>query len=114
MATLVAFETYLAEVLGNGGGNSGSGTGLVDLSDIGADLIGVGGGVKIVMGVDVSGSGPKGFGPVLKGIALLVGESVGAMLVVILVCTVMCIIIEAVEARVWCQGFGWGLSADWV
>jgi hypothetical protein len=88
MATLVAFETYLAEVLGNGGGNSGSGTGLVDLSDIGADLIGVGGGVKIVMGVDVSGSGPKGFGPVLKGIALLVGESVGAMLVVILVCAV--------------------------
>jgi hypothetical protein len=99
VAMAVASETDLAKGLGNGGGNSGSGTGLVDSGNIGTDLVGVGGSVKVKAGVKVLGSGVKGFCVTSKGVPLLIGKRVGAMSMVVLVCTITCTIIEAVEAR---------------
>jgi hypothetical protein len=99
MATLVAAEAQLAKGLGDGGGNGGIGTGLTDSSDIGEDLgAAVCGGVKVKAGEKVLGSGAKGFCATSKGVPLLVGKCMGAMLVVILVCTVTYTIVKVVEA----------------
>jgi hypothetical protein len=98
VASLVTVEAHLAKGLGDGGSNSGSGTGLANSSDIGMDLVGAGGSVK-VDGVNVLGSGMKGFCTTLKGVLLLAGKHVGAMLVVVLICTVMCTVVEVVEAE---------------
>ena len=50
------------------------------------------------MGVKVLRGGIKGFCMTLKGVLLLISKCVGAMLVVVLICTVTCTVIEAVEA----------------
>jgi hypothetical protein len=73
--------------------------GLADSSDIGMDLVGVGGGVEIEAGIDIPGSGVKGFCVISKGVLLLVGESMGAMSLVVLICTVTCTIVKVVKAR---------------
>jgi hypothetical protein len=99
MATAVALETDLAEGLGDAGGDGGSGVGLVDSSNIGKDLgVVVCGGVKVKVRENVLGSSAKGFCVALKGVSLLVSKCVGAMSVVILVCTVTCTVVEVVEA----------------
>jgi hypothetical protein len=99
VAMAVAFETHLAKGLRDGGSDGGVGTGLVDSSDIGMDLVGTGGSVEIDMGVKVLGSSTKGFCATSKGILPLAGKRMGAMSVVVLVCTVTCTIVETVEAR---------------
>jgi hypothetical protein len=99
MAMMVASETDLAEGLGDGGGDGGGGMGLADSSDIGKDLgAAVCGGVEVKAGEKVLRSGAKGFCVTSKGVLLLVGKRVGAMLVVILICTVTCTVVEVVEA----------------
>jgi hypothetical protein len=98
VATLVASETHLAKGLGDGGGDGGGGAGLADVSNIGMDVVGMGGGVKVKAGVKVLGGSAKGFCMTSKGVPLLIGERMSAMLVVVLVCTVTCTVIEAVEA----------------
>ena len=98
VALAVASEAYLAKGLGDGGSNGGSGVGLADLSNIGKDLgVAVCGSVEVKMGKKVLGSSVKGFCATLKGVPLLIRKRVGAMSVVVLVCTVTCTIIEAVE-----------------
>jgi hypothetical protein len=99
VARVVAVETHLDRGSHDGGSDGGGGMGLADLSDIGEGSgVVVCGGVKVKVGEKVLGSSVKGFCMTLKGVLLLVGKCVGAMLVVILVCTVMCTVIEVVEA----------------
>jgi hypothetical protein len=99
MARVVAFKTHLGKGSCDGGGDGGVGVGLVDSSDIGEDLgAAVCGGVKVKVGEKVLGSGAKGFCTTSKGVPLLVCKHVGAMSVVVLVCTVTCTVVEAVEA----------------
>ena len=99
VAMVVAVETHLAKGSRDGGSNGGIGAGLADSSNIGEDLgAAVCGSVKVKMREKVLGSGAKGFCVTSKGVLLLIGKHVGAMLVVILVCTVMCTVVEAVEA----------------
>jgi hypothetical protein len=99
VALAVASEAYLAKGLGDGGSNGGSGVGLADLSNIGKDLgVVVCGSVEVKVGKKVLGSGAKGFCMTSKGVPLLIGKCVGAMSMVILICTVMCTVVEAVEA----------------
>jgi hypothetical protein len=99
MARVVAVEAHFDRGSYDGGGNGGVGTGLADLSDIGMGLgLAVCSDVKVKVGVKVLGGGAKGFCMTSKGVPLLIGKHVGAMLVVILVCTVMCTVVEAVEA----------------
>ena len=100
VATAVASEAELAGGLGDGGGDGGIGAGLADSSDIGEDLgAAVCGGVEVKAGEKVLGSGAKGFCATSKGVPLLVRKRVGAMSVVVLVGTVTCTVVEAVEAR---------------
>jgi hypothetical protein len=100
MARAVASEARLGRGSRDGGGDGGVGVGLVDSSDIGEDLgAAVCGGVKVKAGEKVLGSGAKGFCMTSKGVPLLVGKHVGAMSVVVLVGTVTCTVVEAVEAR---------------
>ena len=98
VARAVAFEACLARGSCDRGDDGGSGIGLANTSNIGMDLIGASGSVEIEMGVDVSGGGVKGFCMILKGVLLLVDKSVGAMSVVVLICTVTCTVIKVVEA----------------
>jgi hypothetical protein len=93
VAKLTSSKACLDRGLHDRGSDGGGGTGLADSSDIGMDLIGMGGGVKVEMGVKVLGGSMKGFCVTSKGVPLLVGKHVGAMLVVILVCTVMCTVV---------------------
>jgi hypothetical protein len=99
VATLVASETDLAKGLGDGGSDGGVGVGLADSGNIGKDLgAAMCGGVEVKAGEKVLGSGAKGFCMTSKGVLLLVRKHVGAMSVVILVCTVTCTIVKVVEA----------------
>jgi hypothetical protein len=99
VARAVASETRLDRGSRDGGGDGGIGTGLADSSDIGEDLgAAVCGGVKVKAGVKVLGGFAKSFCATPKGVLLLVGKRVGAMLVVVLVRTVMCTVVEAIEA----------------
>ena len=99
VAMLVASEADLAEGLGDGGGNGGVGAGLADSSNIGKDLgAAVCSGVKVKAGKEVLGSSVKGFCATSKGVPLLICKRVGAMSVVVLVGTVTCTVVEAVEA----------------
>jgi hypothetical protein len=83
----------------DGGGDGGISVGLADSNDIGKDLgVAVGGSVEVKVGEKVLGSGAKGFCTTSKGVSLLVGKRVGAMLVVILICTVTCTVVEVIEA----------------
>jgi hypothetical protein len=98
VANFMALEACLDRGLHDGGSDGGIGAGLVDSSDIGKDLgVAVCGSVKVKTGKKVLGSSVKGFCTTLKGVPLLICKRVGAMSVVILVCTVTCTIIEAVE-----------------
>jgi hypothetical protein len=99
VATLVAAEAQLAEGLGDRGSDGGVGAGLADSGNIGEDLgVVVCGGVEVKMGEKVLGSSAKGFCVTSKGVLLLVHKRVGAMSVVVLICTVACTVVEAVEA----------------
>jgi hypothetical protein len=99
MARVVASKTHLGRGSHDGGSDGGIGTGLADSSDIGEDLgAAVCGGVEIKVGKKVLGSGAKGFCMTSKGVLLLICKRVGAMSVVVLIGTVMCTIIEAIEA----------------
>jgi hypothetical protein len=99
MANFMASEACLERGLRDGGGNGGIGVGLADSSDIGEYLgPAVCGGVEVKAGEKVLGSGAKGFCVTSKGVPLLVGKHVGAMSVVVLVCTITCTIVEVVEA----------------
>jgi hypothetical protein len=99
VAKLTASEACLNRGLCDRGSDGGIGVGLVDLSDIGMDGVGAGGSVKVKVGEKVLGGSAKGFCMTLKGVLLLISKCVGAMLVVVLICTVTCTVIEAVEAR---------------
>jgi hypothetical protein len=99
MARAVAVEAHLDRGSRDGGSDGGIDAGLADSSNIGKDLgTAVCGGVKVKVGEKVLGSSVKGFCTTLKGVPLLIGKCVGAMPVVILICTVACTIIEAIEA----------------
>jgi hypothetical protein len=99
VARVVAFEAHLNRGLRDGGGNGGIGAGLADSSDIGEDLgVAMCGGVEVKAGEKVLGSSAKGFCMTLKGVLLLVCKCMGAMSVVVLVCTVMCTVVEVVKA----------------
>jgi hypothetical protein len=99
VANFMASEACLDRGLRDGGGDSGVGAGLADSSDIGKDLgAAVCGGVEVKVGEKVLGSSAKGFCVTSKGVPLLVGKHMGAMSVVILVCTITCTVVEAVEA----------------
>jgi hypothetical protein len=99
VARVMAVEAHLDGGSRDGGGDGGIGAGLVDSSDIGKDLgVAVCGGVKVKVGEKVLESSAKGFCMTSKGVLLLVGKCVGAMSVVILIGTVMCTVVKAVEA----------------
>jgi hypothetical protein len=99
MARAVAVEAHLDRGLCDGGSDGGVGAGLADSSNIGKDLgAAVCSGVKVKAGKEVLGSSVKGFCVTLKGVPLLIGKCMGAMSMVVLVCTVMCTVVEAVEA----------------
>jgi hypothetical protein len=98
MAKLTTSEARFDRGSCDGGGNGGISVGLADSSDIGTDGIGVGGGVEVKAGEKVLGGSAKGFCVTSKGVPLLVSKRMGAMSVVVLVCTVICTIVEAVEA----------------
>jgi hypothetical protein len=100
VANFMAPEACLDRGSRDGSGDGGVGVGLADSSNIGKDLgVAVCGGVKVKAGEKVLGSSAKGFCTTSKGVPLLVCKRVGAMSVVVLVCTVTCTIVEAVEAR---------------
>jgi hypothetical protein len=100
VANFMAAEARLERGSHDGGGDGGIGMGLADSSNIGKDLgAAVCGGVEVKVGEKVLGSGAKGFCMTSKGVLLLVGKRVGAMSVVVLVCTITCTVIEAVKAR---------------
>jgi hypothetical protein len=99
VARVVAFEAHLDRGSRDGGGDGGVGAGLADSGNIGEDLgVAVHGGVEVKAGEKVLGSGAKGFCATSKGVPLLIGKHVGAMSVVVLVGTVTCTVVEAVEA----------------
>ena len=99
VARAVASEARLGRGSRDGGGDGGGGAGLAASSDIGEDLgAAVCGGVEVKAGKKVLGSGAKGFCATSKGVPLLVCKRVGAMSVVVLVGTVTCTVVEAVEA----------------
>jgi hypothetical protein len=98
VARAVAIEACLGGSR-DGGGDGGIGAGLADLGDIGEDLgVAMCGSVEVKAGEKVLGSGAKGFCVTSKGVPLLIRKRVCAMSVVILVGTVMCTVVEAVEA----------------
>jgi hypothetical protein len=99
VANFTASEACLDRGSHDGGSDGGVGVGLADSSDIGKDLgAAVCGSVEVKAGEKALGSSAKGFCVTSKGVPLLVGKHIGAMLVVILICTIMCTVIEAVEA----------------
>jgi hypothetical protein len=98
VANFTASEACLDRGLHDDGSDGGIGTGLADLSNIGTDVIGAGGSVEVEAGEKVLRGGAKGFCTTSKGVPLLVSKHMGAMLVVVLVCTVTSTVVEAVKA----------------
>jgi hypothetical protein len=98
VAKLTTSEACLDRGLHDGGGNGGIDAGLADSSDIGTDVVGAGGSVEVKTGKKVLGGSTKGFCVTSKGVPLLIGKHVGAMSVVVLICTIMCTVIKVVEA----------------
>jgi hypothetical protein len=99
MATLTAFEALFAKGLGDRGGNGVGGTGTAGIGGSGKDLI-VAGMINLgKVGLDVFGSGLEEVGLVHKFFMLLLAKSMGIVLVVILIYTIICAIVEVSKAR---------------
>jgi hypothetical protein len=106
VATLTTFEALLAKGLGDGGSNDIGGAGMMGIGDSGENLIVAGMIVLGKAGLDVFGGGLEEVGLVHKFFILLLAKSMGTVLVVVLVCTVTCAIVEVGEAegvtpRIW-------------
>jgi hypothetical protein len=106
VAKLTTSETLFGGVLGDGGGNGIGGAGMVGIGSCGKDVVMVGTVILGKVGLNVLGGSLEEINLVHKFFTLLLAKSIGAVPVVILICTVTHAIIEVGEAggvtpRIW-------------